>query len=356
MAATPDDVYFGIGAVSRLTGIAVDTLRIWERRYSAVTPTRTPQNRRRYSKADVARLLLIKQLVEQGESVGTIVNLPESELKQRLLAHAELQGQWAPQEPAAVKPATRPSVLIFGDVLTHQIRQWSAQLPSLDIIGGHDRYEDFEREWQQRRPDIVILEFPALQAHNVSCVLEQSGKVGGSRIIVVYAYAASSVLDILEQSGILALRSPVTPAILARACESTAPHRAALPTGDESGAHPLPRRFSGRDLAVIANLETRLACECPHHLADLVTRVSAFEQYSLDCEIRNQGDAALHARLYLMTARARTLLEEALSFLLETEAIRLPEGDDSEPGTPVAVSAGVKKHSRTTDPVILVGE
>jgi len=353
---THNDVSFGIGAVSRLTGIPIDTLRIWERRYNAVTPSRTPRNLRRYSTDDVSRLLLIKQLVELGEPVGTIVHLPEAELNQRLMAHAELQGRCAPVEPLDSKPSTLPTVLIFGDVLIHQIRQWSSQLPGLDIIGGHDHYEDFEREWLHRQPDIVILEFPALQAHNVSRILEQANKAGGSRVIVVYAFAASSVLDFLEQSGIQALRSPVTPAILARACESTGVKRAVAPAGDESMTRPPPRRFSGRDLAVIANLETRLVCECPHHLADLVTRVSAFEQYSLDCEIRNPREAAVHARLHLMAARARALLEEALSFLLETEDIRLPEGDDSEPGTPVAVSVGAKKQSRSADRVMLADE
>jgi len=355
LVVTDNDVSFGIGAVSRLTGIPSDTLRIWERRYNAVTPSRTPQNRRRYSRDDVSRLLLIKQLVELGEPVGTIIHLPEAELNQRLMAHAELQDRCAPVEPSDNQPSTLPTVLIFGDVLIHQIRQWSSQLPSLDIIGGHEHYEDFEREWLHLKPDIVILEFPALQAHNVSRLLEQFNKVGGSRVIVVYAFAASSVLDFLEQSGIQALRSPVTPAILASACESTVLKRAVAPAYDESMTRP-PRRFSGRDLAVIANLETRLACECPHHLADLVTRVSAFEQYSLDCEVRSPREAALHARLHGMSARARALLEEALGYLLETEDIHLPAEDVSEPGTPMAVSVGIKRHARSGDRVISAGE
>ena len=34
---------YPIRAVSRLTGIGIDTLRAWERRYRAVTPTRDDQ-------------------------------------------------------------------------------------------------------------------------------------------------------------------------------------------------------------------------------------------------------------------------------------------------------------------------
>ena len=46
---------YPIRAVSRLTGISVDTLRAWERRYEAVVPGRG-QRGRSYSDADVARL------------------------------------------------------------------------------------------------------------------------------------------------------------------------------------------------------------------------------------------------------------------------------------------------------------
>jgi hypothetical protein len=55
--------------------------------------------------------------------------------------------------------------------------------------------------------------------------------------------------------------------------------------------------------------------------------LNAFEQYSLSCEQRNDRDAAIHARLYEMTAQARLMLEEALGFLLEQEGILLT-GDE----------------------------
>ena len=345
--ANQTDVSFGIGAVSRLTGVPIDTLRIWERRYGAVTPSRTPRNRRRYSRDDVSRLLLIKQLVDQGEPVGTIVRLPEAELNQKLMAHAELQDRAAALEPALIRPSAHPSVLIYGEVLAHQICQWSAQLPSLEIIGGYDRYEDFERDCVNRQPDIVILEFPALQDHTVNRIMELLHMAGGPRLIVVYAFTASSVLERLKQSGIQTLRSPVTPAMLARACESTIGKSAPPVDSPAMGTAPLPKRFGGRDLAEIANLETRLVCECPHHLADLVIRVGAFEQYSLDCEVRNRRDAVLHARLHQMTAQARAMLEQALSFLLESENIRLSHTDHSQHGMVAEEVDGAVMRSRS---------
>ena len=46
---------YPIRAVSRLTGIGIDTLRAWERRHQAVTPVRDDRGRM-YTDADIARL------------------------------------------------------------------------------------------------------------------------------------------------------------------------------------------------------------------------------------------------------------------------------------------------------------
>ena len=43
---------YGIGVVSRLTGVSRDALRVWERRYGVVKAERTDTKRRLYSKDD----------------------------------------------------------------------------------------------------------------------------------------------------------------------------------------------------------------------------------------------------------------------------------------------------------------
>ena len=70
---------YPIRAVSRLTGIAIDTLRAWERRYGAVTPTRDGRGRM-YTEADVARLRLLNGAVEQGHSIGRLAGLSDDQL------------------------------------------------------------------------------------------------------------------------------------------------------------------------------------------------------------------------------------------------------------------------------------
>jgi len=64
------------GAVARMVRIPVATLRIWERRYQVVGPALTPSGHRLYSGADVERLLVIKQLVDQGHAIGSLAHLP----------------------------------------------------------------------------------------------------------------------------------------------------------------------------------------------------------------------------------------------------------------------------------------
>ncbi len=67
--------------VSRLTGLSADTIRVWERRYRAVEPNRTDGNKRRYSGAQVRRLVLLRRATELGHSIGQIVQLPDAELR-----------------------------------------------------------------------------------------------------------------------------------------------------------------------------------------------------------------------------------------------------------------------------------
>ena len=71
---------FAIGAVERDTGIARDTLRIWERRYGFPVPERNTKGERVYSEKQVRTLQLIKRLLDQGMRPGKVVGLKEAEL------------------------------------------------------------------------------------------------------------------------------------------------------------------------------------------------------------------------------------------------------------------------------------
>ena len=74
-----------------------------------------------------------------------------------------------------------------------------------------------------------------------------------------------------------------------------------------------------------AAASTQIRCECPHHLADLLTTLRAFEDYSASCESLNEADAELHHFLWSTTARARMVFENALIKVAAAEGISLDE-------------------------------
>src|SRR5512137_299385 len=79
---------YPIRVVARLTGIPIDTLRAWERRYGAVEPARDDRGRL-YDDVDLQKLKLLRRLVERGHAIGRIANLGEHELGRLLEAALE---------------------------------------------------------------------------------------------------------------------------------------------------------------------------------------------------------------------------------------------------------------------------
>ncbi|MCC7373545.1 MAG: MerR family transcriptional regulator [Verrucomicrobiales bacterium] len=74
-----------IQVVARLTGLTPHVIRVWEKRYQAVVPTRTGTNRRLYSDAEVDRLRLLAQATSVGHKIGIIAKLETEDLR-RLVA------------------------------------------------------------------------------------------------------------------------------------------------------------------------------------------------------------------------------------------------------------------------------
>ena len=62
-----------IAVVAERTGLSIDVLRVWERRYSAVLPGRGPGGQRLYADADVERLRLLDAAVQGGRRIGAVL-------------------------------------------------------------------------------------------------------------------------------------------------------------------------------------------------------------------------------------------------------------------------------------------
>jgi DNA-binding transcriptional MerR regulator/methylmalonyl-CoA mutase cobalamin-binding subunit len=61
---------YRIHVAAELSGVRVELIRAWERRYGVLAPRRTPSGYRVYTERDVALLRRLKQLTEEGVSIS----------------------------------------------------------------------------------------------------------------------------------------------------------------------------------------------------------------------------------------------------------------------------------------------
>lgn len=325
---------YRIGAVSRLTGVPADTLRVWERRYAVVTPFRADSGTRLYGPEDVGRLTLIKRLVDRGDAISSVANLSLAQLRDRV------SGADLPEPEGGLGRPCRVAVL--GASLSDRLRRESAALAGLELVGLYDGPESFLASVRDLAPDLVLFDYPTVHDSQVREIASLMSQSGAARGLLIYHFAARGTLERLEGRRILSRRAPVDVAEFRRWCLSL--HRVPRQAEgqDESEADialPIPaRRFTDRELAQIATASTTVRCECPHHLVDLVSALAAFEHYSEECEVRHADDAALHAFLHVSTARARSIIETALAKVVAAEGIPVVPDQADEHG--VARSEG----------------
>jgi MerR family transcriptional regulator, light-induced transcriptional regulator len=128
--------HYPIRAVSKLTGVAIDTLRAWERRHRAVTPVRDDRGRV-YTDADIARLRLLRGAVDHGHSIGRLAGLTDAELR-RLAATADANAapaaapaQRTPLDTTALTASLRK---FDATAIDQQISRLAAVLPPLELL------------------------------------------------------------------------------------------------------------------------------------------------------------------------------------------------------------------------------
>jgi MerR family transcriptional regulator, light-induced transcriptional regulator len=127
------EAHYPIRAVSRLTGLSIDTLRAWERRYQAIVPERTDRGRQ-YTHANVQRLILLRELVERGHTISQIAPLPDAELRSML----------STAQPAARKAIPTVSIESLVDLFANfenirandELGRQAALLSPRDLVFG----------------------------------------------------------------------------------------------------------------------------------------------------------------------------------------------------------------------------
>ncbi len=325
---------YDISAVCRLTGLTAPALRMWEKRYAVVLPTRSDSGRRQYTKRDIQRLTLLKALAEYGHSIGSIYELPLGDLEGLLEESKHLTTEAAPAGNEKRSDKSRHCrITVVGDYLGTMMDLDKALLPETAVLSCYSDLEEAEKVDEAESADLLIVELPALFVEDCPRVQRLISRFGALRAIVVYVYAQRSTVERLkEEAGLITpIQAPISPEDLRDACATDialanrsvtdALENAPEPRSMEEGVRE--RLFSERQLAVISRVSPTVDCECPHHLARLLDSLNGFETYSAQCESRNAADAEIHAYLYRMTAHARATVEDALKVLVEFENIDL---------------------------------
>lgn len=83
-------IKYSIKDLEKITGIKAHTIRIWEKRYGIVEPSRTPTNIRFYSDEDLRHLMNIAILNKYGYKISNIQSMSATEVTQSV---AELSNQ-----------------------------------------------------------------------------------------------------------------------------------------------------------------------------------------------------------------------------------------------------------------------
>ncbi len=312
---------FAIGAVSRLTGISQHTLRIWERRYGIEPSRRSGGGRRLYSGDDVERLTVLKALVDRGDRIGKIAAENTNTLRERLEAfadHSRTRNQLA--------TGTR-DLAVFGETFASALQE--SPLSGSRVVLAESDFGRFQADIALSAPDVLLLELPFVNPETLATVANLQQAAGTNEVLVIYGFGRTDSIDQLVSLGIKVLRAPANRYAIARllGLDPETPPQAPDENANSIQREALTtmqapaRKLSQQALQRLGKVATTVECECPHHLVDLVRNLSAFEQYSRQCQNSNAEDAALHAYLHVTTANARALMEDALIRAAEADGI-----------------------------------
>lgn len=311
---------FRIGSVSRLTGIPTDTLRIWERRYDVVTPERSGSGTRYYSHADITRLALIKELVEEGNAISTVANLRKEELEERVKL---IKSSTKPAKNIEIAKTCR--LIVCGDALPLYIRNTHEEFPELEVVAEFQNPFQAEAELADIEADVLLMEFPAFQDQDIGPLQTILKRHPNLYPILVYGFTTRSTIELLNKLHISTIRAPLDVFRLRSECQKAVSASAgsviSTPLKTTENEVIPKRQFTQEQVMNLINKPqpNSVNCECPKHHGEILYNLYAFEEYTIGCQTNNSEEAALHCYIHDCTQKARFMMEQALTKLIETD-------------------------------------
>ena len=292
-----EDLY-RIGTVASLTGISVERLRAWERRYD-LSPAHKAGKTRFYSKAQLERLKLIKHLIDLGQPISSLAALTDAQLHERIAHHSA-----AP----VVLSMHAPRVGLVGPnlIMLEQQAQRNNQRQRVEVVSRWANMDTFMADVDATDdPQVMILQLPVLSIQPIEFTQEI---FPDAKIIVVYQFATADMVSKVQESGAPTLKWPVSWAELEH-------HTISAGTGPMRAGRSAPRRFSDEELIAIAT-QSSDPTGCPEHLIEAINQLNAFAAYAEDCSTRVEP-SEVYVSVQIDTSQARAQLESALETLLE---------------------------------------
>ena len=121
-----------ISVVAERTGLSRDVLRVWERRYAAVEPMRTPGGQRLYSNEHINRFRLLAAATKNGRNISQVAGLATDAL-QRLVTedeaerHAPIPDSHGQAHTERVEAALQHTRAFDGSALDRELRRTIAR-------------------------------------------------------------------------------------------------------------------------------------------------------------------------------------------------------------------------------------
>jgi MerR family transcriptional regulator, light-induced transcriptional regulator len=233
-AAQADKSVHRSGAVARMLGMPVATLRVWERRYALCQPQLTPSGQRLYSASDVRRLAMIKQLTERGHAIGSLAELNVAQLQAVVQTHLSTVAQRQDtlvadddiESSSGVNSASLPAwrVALVGAA-------WTARLapPKLlrslgrpwQLLGPFKNLAQVEKAAKAAKSakaqpiDAVLVHEAGVHADWLA-QLHKHSALRGLPLALLYAYAAEPVCEQLAAAGVALLQEPQSNTVMAQ--------------------------------------------------------------------------------------------------------------------------------------------
>lgn len=145
-SSNPRPIYT-IGAVSRMLGVPVGTLRSWEARYGTVRPARTSGGQRLYSRDQLEQLQFLKTQIAEGATPAE--------------AHRLLVDQFGMADDGDVPamPGGRRLLILLAerDRYAAELSEYFLRTEGYEVLLTLDA-ADAEEQFGQTQPDLAVVE------------------------------------------------------------------------------------------------------------------------------------------------------------------------------------------------------